>query len=253
MNNLKRFISDELSRRDLNNQTKLLFCLKALNSESSTAKIRNFAIEMGLRSAAKWNCSTLLGNLEKRSLISKHDKVWQIRSDGEEELSKCIKISKLDIAGMSKAVNAAVLSVENQMSKVSDAKHNSFLNEVVVALNAEAFRAATIMMWIGSLHHLQDYTINNFSKEVRTASVARLSTVKKQHKGITKLSDFEEINENVQLQIFHDAGVIGKTLKNQLIERLNLRNACGHPNSVSITEGVASMHVEFLAANIFSL
>ncbi|GEM_PF-6576254 len=86
----------------------------------------------------------------------------------------------------------------------------------------------------------------------RTAYI-RLSTPKKKVNGIQKQSDFEKVNESIQLEIFHDAGVIGKTLKNQLIERLNLRNACGHPNSVAITEGVACAHVEFLAANVYSL
>lgn len=109
------------------------------------------------------------------------------------------------------------------------------------------------MMWVGALHHLQEYSLAKFSKEVKAESIVRISRPKKQYKGITKLTDFEEIKDNTQLQIFQDAGVIGKTLKNQLVEKLNLRNACGHPNSLAITEGVASAHVEFLATNILPL
>jgi hypothetical protein len=49
------------------------------------------------------------------------------------------------------------------------------------------------------------------------------------------------------------SGVIGKNVK-QLLQNecLMLRNACGHPNSVSIAENSVAAHIEKLIKNVFA-
>ena len=45
--------------------------------------------------------------------------------------------------------------------------------------------------------------------------------------------------------------VIGKNTKTELLKALNLRNSCGHPNSLRISAHTAAAHLELLLLNVF--
>jgi hypothetical protein len=53
------------------------------------------------------------------------------------------------------------------------------------------------------------------------------------------------------LQVCEDAGIIDKAEKKQLTQRLDLRNDCGHPNSLTIGEHQVANHLEFLLQNVY--
>jgi hypothetical protein len=46
--------------------------------------------------------------------------------------------------------------------------------------------------------------------------------------------------------------LFGKSTKTELEQRLQLRNGCGHPNSMAIGENVAASHIEVLVMNVFN-
>ncbi len=53
------------------------------------------------------------------------------------------------------------------------------------------------------------------------------------------------------LQIVEAISMIGKNVKQELEKQLKLRNACGHPNSLKVSENIAAAHLELLILNVF--
>ncbi len=65
--------------------------------------------------------------------------------------------------------------------------------------------------------------------------------------------DLSDMKEYDFLTILQTIGVLGKNVRQQLQSQwLNLRNGCGHPNSMIVGEHVAAAHIEFLIQNVFS-
>lgn len=46
--------------------------------------------------------------------------------------------------------------------------------------------------------------------------------------------------------------ILGKSVRQQLQKCLDLRNGCGHPNSLKLAEHSVSSHIEILMLNVFS-
>jgi hypothetical protein len=53
------------------------------------------------------------------------------------------------------------------------------------------------------------------------------------------------------LERFAGIKVIGKNVKTQLVNGLNLRNGCGRPNSLKVGANVVAAHIETLLLNVF--
>jgi hypothetical protein len=64
--------------------------------------------------------------------------------------------------------------------------------------------------------------------------------------------DLTLMGEHDFLQILQAISVIGKNVKQELEHRLNLRNGCGHPNSLVVAESMVSAHLEALTLNVFA-
>ena len=45
--------------------------------------------------------------------------------------------------------------------------------------------------------------------------------------------------------------MIGKNVKTELVSALNLRNGCGHPNSLMVGSNTVASHIELLLLNVF--
>jgi hypothetical protein len=60
------------------------------------------------------------------------------------------------------------------------------------------------------------------------------------------------MKESEFLVVLEKLSVIGKSVKKQLEQCLDLRNGCGHPNSLKIAEHVVASHIEILILNVFA-
>ena len=54
------------------------------------------------------------------------------------------------------------------------------------------------------------------------------------------------------LVVLEAISVLGKNVKQELDICLQLRNSCGHPNSLQIGENKVFVHIEMLILNVFS-
>ena len=55
------------------------------------------------------------------------------------------------------------------------------------------------------------------------------------------------------LQVLEAISVVGKSVKGELEACLKLRNACGHPNSLQVSDSKVAAHIETLALNVFAV
>jgi len=60
------------------------------------------------------------------------------------------------------------------------------------------------------------------------------------------------MKEHDFLDVLESISLIGKNVKQELQQSLQLRNACGHPNSLKIGVNKVSSHIEILILNVFS-
>jgi len=80
------------------------------------------------------------------------------------------------------------------------------------------------------------------------------------HFSILKSVAFPKVNsdglarmkEHDFLDVLESISLIGKNVKQELQQSLQLRNACGHPNSLKIGVNKVSSHIEILILNVFS-
>jgi len=64
--------------------------------------------------------------------------------------------------------------------------------------------------------------------------------------------DLGKMKENDFLLILESLSEIGKNVKQELETCLKLRNSCGHPNSLKVSESRVAAHIEILVLNVFS-
>ena len=66
------------------------------------------------------------------------------------------------------------------------------------------------------------------------------------------MKDFGTLGEADMLLVCQDAGIVDKAERMELQARLDLRNRCGHPNSVKLAEHAVASHIEILLLNVYS-
>ena len=74
---------------------------------------------------------------------------------------------------------------------------------------------------------------------------------KPKSKQIKTLDDLASLKEYDFLQITSSISVIGKNVRQELEQCLKLRNACAHPNSLSLGEIRVAAHLEVLILNVY--
>ena len=55
------------------------------------------------------------------------------------------------------------------------------------------------------------------------------------------------------LQVLESISILGKSVKAELEGCLKLRNGCGHPNSLKVSEHRVTAHIEILVLNVFAV
>ena len=63
--------------------------------------------------------------------------------------------------------------------------------------------------------------------------------------------DIDKMPEGTFLDRIDTLSIIGKNVKAQLKACLDLRNGCGHPNSLKVSVNKSAAHIETLLQNVF--
>lgn len=230
-------IKPEYSRRD-----KILLCLATDNYQPKQIRdIKSLAVGSGLRPAGRWNLSQILK--DSGALVRRVDEGWELSSDGRRLIA--------EIAGpsASAAVPAVASSLRQYLPTISDTNTKEFLEEAIECFEQDHYRASVVLSWVGAVSALQHHVIKHRLADFNSEALARHSD----WKPAKTPDDLSLMKESEFLIILERLSIIGKNVKKELGNCLDLRNACGHPNSLKLGTARVSAHLEILILNVFAV
>ena len=142
--------------------------------------------------------------------------------------------------------------LETLPSKIPDLAESEYLKEALICLKHGAFRAAIVMTWNLSFHHLCAHILKNHLPQFNSRwLVVYQGHHKSGKKEILKLEDFnEELKESQIIAICNSAGIITSNIHRILEAKLSRRNSAAHPSGLSISQLQAEEFVDDLIRNV---
>lgn len=231
---LKNYLHQKVSRED-----KLLLVLGSFDAPCRMQDIKRRASEAGLPIPEKWNPSAILGRSE--GLAIRTAKGWELSDAGRQHL-KALGVAKISAS----AVQVA-LDLHKHLQNISDPDTRAFVQEAIECYEHGFYRSAVIMSWIAAVHVLQQQVLAHYLTAFNVEAT-RVNANWKQAKTTDDLSLMREVDF---LDRIAALSVIGKNTKAELKQCLDLRNACGHPNSFKLGPNTVARHFEILLLNVF--
>jgi hypothetical protein len=233
---------DELKvwlHRDLSQADKLLLVLATFDEPCAVSAIKERAAKSGLKITDKWNPSTVLGRT--KGLAISVPSGWEITDPGRQHLRN------LGVGGISPAAVQVASDLRSHLTEIANNEVRAFVEEAVKCFEAELLRAAVVMSWVGAVAVLQDYVVRHslaaFNAEAKRVNPNWRNAVTADDLGRMKEADFLDRLVGISL--------LGKNVKERLKVQLDLRNACGHPNSFALGPHTVTSHIEILILNVF--
>jgi len=136
---------------------------------------------------------------------------------------------------------------------VAPPDYRDYLVEAVSCYDHALYRAAILMVWAATMEHL--YIVASHHphgiRDIEAANLSRFGTAKT-YRQIKKKDDFLYLGEANWLQLAEDAGLMNRNARKILIERLDLRNRCGHPTKYKPGREETVVFIESLLLNVLS-
>lgn len=132
-------------------------------------------------------------------------------------------------------------------------EYADYLDEAVSAYENGLYRAAILMVWAATIEHLYGVVRARKGgvKAIQAANRTRYGTARN-YREIKKVDDLLYVSESQFLQLGEDAGIFNRNARQVLIERLNLRNRCGHPTGYTAGREETVVFIESLTLNILT-
>jgi hypothetical protein len=239
-------IIEALYKKRLSRQDALLLilCVDA-NTPKEVTNIKQLGRQAGLTEIQKWNVSEILGRA--KGLAIRLPRGWAITSNGRAH------IQKLDILPKNtspKTIHFAS-SLRHNAKSILSADTIVFMEEAIKCFEVGFYRSSVVLSWVGAISLLQDQIFKHhlaiFNIEAQKKDAKWKAAKTKDDLSRMKESEFLDIIGTPPISL------IGKNVKEELKNNcLQLRNACGHPNSLKIGENRVAAHLEILIMNIFS-
>ncbi len=231
-----------LLRSDLSRQDKLLTILYWDGEKTKSRKaIQEISSTHGLRECQKWNVSDILARAKPYAISTKEG--WSLTIAGKEYLrTKKIIVEKKSV------VKNDIEDIRLLLPKIKNPDIVSFLEEALSCLETNQKRAAVVFSWIGAVAILHDHVINHHLTAFNTEAIKR----DPKWKPAKNSDDLGRMKEHDFLNILESLSILGKNVKQELQNCLQLRNGCGHPNSLSFGLRKVSAHLETLILNVYS-
>ena len=236
----KEALQDILHQQGLSVTDQLLICLAVdVERVKKVREIRTLAIDSGSRKAKDWNISRYLSSAN--GLAIRILDGWKLTANGKTHVQGIAKINPVK-------TNVAA-DLRSYLSQIKDRDIANFVEEAVTCYEANLHRAAIILAWVGAMSVLYKHIVDNDLHSFNTEALRR-NAKWKLAKTIDDLSG--RMKESEFLDILDAISVIGKNTKSALLQCLENRNSCGHPNRFQLGSSTVSAHIEILILNVFS-
>jgi len=235
-------LKDLLQDPDISNRDKILLILAVeIEKPKKITEIKEIAKVSGFRTIDKLNVSDYLIKSKGMAICTTYG--WELTTSGKKYL---VKERKIDTAA--KIITQTATSLRTYISSITDPDTTNFLNEAVSCFENKSYRAAVVLSWVGAMSLLQNYVIDKYLAPFNTEASRRDS----RWKPAKTTDDLSRMKESEFLNIIAYLSIIGPNMKQELDKCLNLRNSCGHPNSLVIAENTVAAHIEILILNVFT-
>ncbi len=237
----KNSLKDILHQPGLTKTDKLILCLAVDNDSPKGIKtILEIARSGGLGANQFTNVSALLSASGGKAVQTGSG--WELTAAGAAHVRK--------FAGhlLLSTPPKVATTLRADLTKIKAPQTASFVEEAIRCFETKLYRAAVVLSWVGAVSVLYHHVLDHRLVEFNTAALKRFA----KWKDAKTADDLALMQEKDFLQILQDISVIGKSVKQELEKRLELRNGCGHPNSLAIGENTVSAHIETLILNVFS-
>ena len=231
---LKRILA-----RDHGRLSKVLAALAAAGQPVKVRDIVQIAERHGFRKMGSWNVSSILGTSRGKAILI--GGLWEITEDGLDDVRALV--------GNGKATRSAEAAVDlrTELATINDGTTRAFAEEAIRAYEAKIYRSAIVMSWITAMDVLYQVVLDTKLKEFNAQAKSVNADWKpaKDRDGLAQMKEADFLSRIAALSI------IGKNVKTTLVECLNRRNGCGHPNSLKLKDRAVAHHVETLILNVF--
>lgn len=228
--------------RDLKQRDKLLLILASFDGPCQVKDMKDRAKDAGFRMPTTWNPSSSLDR--SNGLAIRTTKGWEITDTGRQYLRDLGVTKKISPAAVQVATD-----LREELSNIKDVKTRSFVEEAIKCYEAELYRSAIVMSWLGSVavlhNHIHSMHLVSFNVEAKRMNP--------KWKNAKTTDDLGRMGEADFLERIAALSVIGKNVKKELKDCLDRRNGCGHPNSLQVGANTAAHHIEVLLLNVFKL
>ena len=224
--------------KDLGKLEKVLLVLATQNEPVAVAKINEIAEAAGFRAMRKWNVSATLSASKGRAIRTTG---WELTEAGK------LHLRDLGVSTISPAAMQVAVDLRNYLSDITEEQTRVFVEEAIKCHEAELYRSAIVMSWLGAVDVLQRHTHQNYL----AAFNAEAKRVNGKWKPAKSQDDIGKMSESDFLDRIEAISIIGKNAKAQLKGCLDLRNGCGHPNSLKVSVNKSAAHIETLLLNVF--
>lgn len=207
-------------------------------SPKSVADLRSLALATGVRGAKSWNLSAALSNLKGKALRTSAG--WELTPTGSSE-------AKLLLGHAVAAPVTQLSGLRARLPSIANPAVREFLSEAIACTEAGHFRAAVVLTWVGAVASLYEVVLRAHLPSFNAEASRRDA----KWKSAVTADDLARMKETDFLNVLEALSLIGKSVKTELEGCLKLRNGCGHPNSLRISEHRVAAHIETLVLNVF--
>ncbi len=222
--------------------TRLERALLILASEPEPVQIKDMKVrarEAGFKIPDAWNLSDTLAKSDGFAIND--GRGWQLTNSGSQHLRN------IGVSMLSPAAVQVASELREALSKISDQNTRSFVEEAIKCYEAELHRSAVVMSWLAAVHVLQTFVVENHLPEFNVEA----TRVNAKWKSAKTADDLGRMKESEFLDRLAAISVLGKNVKDQLQNCLEMRNAAGHPNSLEFGAPSVVHHIDVLIRNVF--
>ncbi len=232
---LIKFLRGKASNRD-----KCLSILALANDPILTSEVKKILVSLGVRSAKSWNISAALG--ARPDLAVQIDQKWHLQPEGQKYLQS------LGITKKSDGIVRVALDLRSIFEGLAEGSTKNYVREAIKCYEYGLHRAAVILSWMATIHVLKSRIVENRLSDFNIEAKRVFGT---KWKVAINEDDIGKMKERDILDRMEAISMIGKNTKIALIACLDLRNSCGHPNSLVVGENATAAHIETLLNNVF--
>ncbi len=157
------------------------------------------------------------------------------------------RLEQLGVSKLPAAAAKVAQDLRKHVTNIKDDTTRAFVEEAIKCHELALYRSAIVMSWIAAVAVLQQEVV---AKHL-AAFNAEAARINYKWKAASTTDDIGKMTEADFLDRLENIKVIGKNVKAQLVSALNLRNGCGHPNSLKVGPNAVAAHVEMLLLNVF--